>query len=146
MLATTKGAEMRKGIVMTITAILALFATSLLACGNMTPEETILSYFEAYDSENADAMVNLETEGMAGYSREERKQDYIEFFGSSEIDISGLQMTLINQSESSTWISVEWGWAGSGSGNPEYMLRPYNNGQSVILTKTDGKWLIDSWH
>lgn len=145
MLANIKRGMMRNSIIIAI-MILILFTTSLLACGNMTPEETILSYFEAYDSENADAMVNLETEGIAGYLREERKQDYIEFFGSSEINISSLQMTLINQSETSTWISVEYVWVGSGPRNPVYMLRPYNNGQSVILTKTDGKWLIDSWH
>jgi len=150
MLVTTKGAEMKKGIVLTITAILALFTTSIMACSidTSTPEGTMLAYLEAYGGENADAMVNLEAEGVAGHSREERRQYYTGVFGGSENHISNLQITPIYQSETSATFEVVFVLDGGINSSPDgmsvtlYGTMEYS--RLFSLTKTDGKWLVTS--
>ncbi|MFC1951193.1 hypothetical protein ACFLXN_02150 [Chloroflexota bacterium] len=84
---------MRKSIVLTIAAILALFTTSMISCGVSTPEGTIKAYLNAINAQNADAMLELEIKGgrvVVYYFRGQTNNELLEKF--SDFNIEDIQI------------------------------------------------------
>jgi len=136
---------MRKNVISTIIAILALCTVGITACGidTSTPEGTVRAFHQAEESQNATAMANYIDPSLSRLTREEWIAAYEEEYNRIEsISITDQEISVESQDDTSATVvmtchyKVVMNDGGVRESDPHYYYE---------LEKTDGKWLITSW-
>ena len=138
---------MKHRIILTTTAILALFVTSSVACDSATatpsPEGAVGAWLSGWESGSATTLLSNETETFLEFPSAMREELYDADFAMNNYTITNDQITVDSQSATSAEVIATFHIKIVGS--DDQIVLEQDNSWFFILVKDNDEWLIASY-